>query len=89
MKEGLYNKGYIVNYPDDEQSLQRDLLLYKEDIEDKSYMVVEGDTLTSIAYKFYKSPLKWYVIADVNEIVNPFNLKIGDEIVIPNLNNYE
>jgi len=41
-----------------------------------------------IAYKFYKDTLKWFVIADVNEIENPFDLITGTDIIIPNLNNY-
>ena len=88
MKESLYDKGYIINYPNGEQSLQRDVLVYKEDIEDGLYTIRDGDNLTMIAYKFYKDPLKWFVIADVNEIENPFNLEVGRDIIIPNLNTY-
>ena len=88
MRQGLYDKGYMINYPDGEQSLQRDILVYKEDIEDRSYTIKDGDNLTMIAYQFYKDPLKWFVIADVNEIENPFELTVGKDIIIPNLNNY-
>jgi len=88
MRQGLYDKGYIINYPLGDQSLQRDMLVYKEDIDDMSYTIKDGDNLTKIAYQFYKDPLKWFVIADVNNISNPFDLTIGRAIVIPNLNNY-
>jgi len=88
MRRGLYDKGYIINYLDGEQLLQRDKLVYKEDIDDGSYTIKDGDTLTMIAYKFYKDTLKWFVIADINEIENPFDLITGTDIIIPNLNNY-
>jgi len=34
MRRGLYDKGYIINYLDGEQLLQRDKLVYKEDIDE-------------------------------------------------------
>lgn len=88
MEQGLYDDGYILTYKEGDKSLQRDKLVYKEDIEDEMHTIIEGDTLTRIAYRYYKDPLKWYIIADINEIENPFYLEIGEEIIIPNLNKY-
>lgn len=84
----LYKEGFIINYKEGDQSLQRDRLVYKEDANDRIYTIQEGDRLTQIAFKFYGEPLKWFIIADVNEIQNPFELEAGQEIIIPNLNRY-
>lgn len=84
----LYNNGFIVNYRENDKSLQRDHFEYKEDINDKLYTVKEGDNLTRLAFKFYKDPLKWYLIADINEIFNPFILEPGQELIIPNPSRY-
>ncbi len=88
MKNNIYNKGFIINYPEGDRSIQRDKLEYVEDIEDKLYTIKDGDRLSSIAFMFYKNPLLWYLIADVNDIDNPFVLTTGQEIIIPNPTKY-
>lgn len=52
MKTDLYSDGYIINYQEGDRSLQRRPIIHREDLEDKSYILRQGDTLTSIAYKF-------------------------------------
>jgi nucleoid-associated protein YgaU len=47
------------------------------------YYVKEGETLMTIANKFYNNPHMWYTIAEVNEIDDIFNLEIGLELQIP------
>lgn len=89
MKTDLYSSGYIINYVEGDRSLHRRPIVHREDLGDKSYIIRQGDTLTSIAYKFYKEPLKWFIIADVNNIQNPFILDIGKSIIIPNIDKYE
>ena len=42
-----------------------------------------GDTLSSIAAKFYRDASKWRKIADANGIRDPKNLKIGQKLRIP------
>jgi nucleoid-associated protein YgaU len=56
---------------------------------DAIYTIVEGDTLSGIAYKVYvgkiDNPEKyWWVIAKVNQIHNPFDLVTGTNLYIPN-----
>jgi len=85
----LYNNGFIINYPDGDQSLQRNPIEHNQDIGDKYHTVKLGDTITSIAYMFYKKPLYWYMIADANNIFNPLDLEIGRTLIIPNLAIYE
>lgn len=84
----LYTDSYIINYKEGDKSLERRSVEHINDIDDKFYVVREGDTLSSIAYEFYKKPNYWFIIADVNEIINPLEINIGDEILIPSLNSY-
>ena len=89
MKTDLYSNGITINYQEGDTSLQRKTIVHKEDLEDKTYIIRQDDTLSSIANKFYNEPLYWYIIADVNNIDNPFILETGKSIIIPNINKYE
>lgn len=89
MKADLYSNGITINYQEGDTSLQRKTIVHKEDLEDKSYIIRQDDTLSSISNKFYNEPLYWYIIADVNNIDNPFILETGKSIIIPNINKYE
>lgn len=54
--------------------------------ETRTYTVQGGDTLASIARKFYNSPQRWQDIADANhnQLGGTVNLKIGQVLIIPN-----
>ena len=49
------------------------------------YVWQAGDNLPNLAYAFYKNTTAWWIIARKNGIINPFSLKVGDVIAIPNL----
>jgi LysM repeat protein len=51
----------------------------------RTYVVQKGDTLASIARKFYKSSQRWKDIADANQnqLDGGVNLKIGQTLIIP------
>ena len=51
----------------------------------RSYTVQPGDTLASIARKFYKSSARWSTIMEANSdtISKPSDLKPGQTLVIP------
>ena len=49
----------------------------------RSHRVVLGDTLASIASAEYGAPAMWRAIAHVNELDDPFNLRLGRELLIP------
>jgi LysM repeat protein len=51
----------------------------------KSYIVKQGDTLSSIAGNYYEDATKWRPIALSNAIVNPRSIVPGQEIQIPPL----
>lgn len=49
----------------------------------EKYTVKTGDTLGSIAKKFYKDPLKYKDIAKANNISNPDLISVGQVLLIP------
>ncbi len=51
----------------------------------KHYILKQGDSLWSIAYKEYGNPGLWRHIADANKIYDPKRLKSGTKLVIPPL----
>ncbi|MBI2431214.1 MAG: LysM peptidoglycan-binding domain-containing protein [Candidatus Levybacteria bacterium] len=50
-----------------------------------SYTVVEGDTLWSIAEKYYKSGYDWVKIAKANNLSNPDIVEIGTKLTLPDV----
>jgi len=57
----------------------------EDDIEPdvRIYSVENGDTLDLIASKFGLPTRLWWLIADVNDIADPFSLTVGQELIIP------
>ncbi len=51
----------------------------------KKYTIQAGDTLGSIAKKFYNDPMKYKEIAEVNYIVNTNVIIVGQELIIPDI----
>jgi hypothetical protein len=49
----------------------------------RAHCVTLGDSLASIANAEYGDPNMWRAIAEVNEIEDPFNIRIGTELLIP------
>lgn len=77
-----YDNGYIIKYPDGDQSLERNPFTYSGN--SKVHTVVEGETIQGIAFKYYGDSGYWGLIADANDILNPFeDLHAGLEIAIP------
>lgn len=52
-------------------------------VEGKTYVVEEGDSLTTIAVKFYDDPSLDNYLAEVNGITDPTQLAVGQELLIP------
>jgi hypothetical protein len=50
---------------------------------EKTYTVISGDTLSSIAGSLWKDPRMWRLIAEENNIENPRKLKPGQTLIIP------
>lgn len=51
----------------------------------KAYTTTDGDTLATIAAKFYEDPAKWRPIALANNIIDPRTVAPGQHIRIPAL----
>ncbi len=49
----------------------------------KRRVLLEGDTLFSMAYREYKNPALWRKIAEENEINNPLDISFGTELLLP------
>lgn len=84
----LYEDGYIITYPEGDISLERISNDKPVDLNDKVHIVVEGDTLLLLAHYYYQDSSQWYKIAESNKLDDIFNLNLGMELVIPNLENY-
>lgn len=95
MDSDIYNyNAYIITYDKDRQSsLERvkNVYLIKSN-EDKIHTVIESERLDTISYKYYGNSKYWWVLADANDLkdtlINPFELKSGSNLLIPNLQNF-
>ena len=84
--EGLYDRGYLVDYGDGEIIVHRTPILYQQSVYDMYHVITYEDTLYSIARKYYGSSSLWFMIADVNnDIEDIFDLPFGDTILIPSV----
>lgn len=87
----LYYNGFTIVFDNGEQLLERPLIPYESKQPDLYHTVKQGDTITGIAWKYYKdftndSTKYWKYIADVNNIQNPLDLTeyLGKNLLIPN-----
>ena len=78
-----YDNHKIYKFNEGDKNLVRSRFLYKPSINDRVHEVIEGDRLDTIAYKFLGDSKLWYIIADTNDIINPFELEIGQVLIIP------
>lgn len=85
MIQGLYQKGYIIYYPEGDSALYRDFPIYKGSVNDVYHTIGEGETLHSIARIYYRTSYSWFIIADANpDIIDDiFDLTVGETILIP------
>ncbi len=51
----------------------------------QTYVVVKGDSLSKIAEKYYGDKMQWKLLAAENQISDPDQIDIGDQLTIPNL----
>ena len=62
----------------------------KDDTPYQTYYVKRGDTIDSIALKFYNSPTKYWIICSFNRIRNPYiTLVEGQAIKVPSISSIE
>jgi hypothetical protein len=83
-----YKNGiYTLNRSNKKMLILRGRLDLSEDENDKFYRVDDQikDRLDILSYKYYKTPDLWWVIAEANDINDPFSLEVGDLLRIPSL----
>ena len=81
-KKALTNAGY--NYSQVQAKVNELLSGKKTTTSSKKYhTVVRGDTLWSIAKKYYGNGSKYPTIAKANKISNPDKIKVGQKLLIP------
>jgi nucleoid-associated protein YgaU len=82
----LYSTGYIVQLPDGRQLLKREKYTSNSTTDkDITHTIKDNENIWDIASRYYQDDLYWKVIADVNNIENPFELTPGQEIIIPDI----
>ena len=74
---------YRLNYDEGDFSLEREV---NNSLTDSGiqHIVLEGETLQSISFKYYKNSDRWSDIADYNAIIDPLDLNKCDILIIPN-----
>jgi len=85
MDKEIYSDGYVLEFSSTERALYRNPIQPSLTAEDTRYTIKQGDTLEHISYKFYRDSKLWYIIADNNNIINPFEMIIGNVLIIPKL----
>ena len=84
--EGLYDRGYLINFGDGETVIYRNQINYVQSTHDTYHLIKDGETLYDMARRYYNASSLWFVIADVNDnIEDIFDLPVGDTILIPNM----
>jgi nucleoid-associated protein YgaU len=79
-----YENAYGIQYDDGDYSMEKNIPLVLTSDLDKVHTVMDGETLHSIAYRYYGDSGYWYQIAEANKIINPFEeVKKGMQLKIP------
>ena len=79
-----YITGYVESYEDGDL-LYRFSLNHIPSIRDKFHIVQDMDRLDHLAFKYYKDSKYWWVLMDINQIHNPWELNPGTTLLIPDL----
>jgi len=84
--EGLYDRGYLIDFGDGETVVYRTPINYRLSVRDVYHVINYGEDLYMIARKYYQYSSLWFIISDVNDnIEDIFDLPVGDTILIPNV----
>lgn len=84
MRTSPYSDAYILDYKDGDISLERHIPVFNNTSSTTVHTVIEGETLQSIAFRYYGDSGKWSKIADINGIFfPPRDLEVGSNIIIP------
>lgn len=78
-----YVTGFILDFGDDMPILERRQINYPGSVDDEFHIVKVDETLMDIAGLKYQNSKLWWLIADANDITDPFTLEIGKALTIP------
>ncbi|MEI7833429.1 MAG: hypothetical protein WCJ56_09550 [bacterium] len=53
--------------------------------DDRFHMVMDGDRIDLLAYRYLGDPLLWWIICDWNDVCFPLELPVGATLRIPSL----
>jgi nucleoid-associated protein YgaU len=67
-----YDGAIALKYDEGDYSLEVTPPNFPYTDNDKQHTVLDGETLQSIAHRYYGDSGKWYLIAEANNILNPF-----------------
>ena len=80
-----YLNSYGLDYGNGDTSLERTPYIHTPLGNDVEHLVMSGETIFSIAFKYYGDSGLWYMIADYNLLSNPLvEIVEGLQITIPN-----
>lgn len=49
----------------------------------RTHLLVDGESLQSVAYREYGDPTQWRVVAEANGIDDPFRVAVGTSLLVP------
>jgi nucleoid-associated protein YgaU len=76
--------------PTDDKYVYETAVKLKKDTSYKAHVVSVGDTLDTLALYYYNNPTYYWIIADFNDIIDPYEkLIVGDIIKIPTFSTIE
>ena len=78
--------GFVFQYTEGDFSLEREKLKYIQSENDELHQVTKWDTLSDISYDKYGSSKWWWVIADINNVFDPFDLSPHTNLILPDIN---
>ena len=88
MKESTrnpYTKSVRIKYSDGTSTLERIPSTFSLTGKEKVHTLLEGETLQSVAFRYYGDSGLWADIADANNIIDPFTeVYRGKQLIIPN-----
>jgi len=80
-----YSNSYGIDYEDGDLSLERVTTSYLPSDNDVVHTVLPGETIFSIANRYYGNSGLWSIITDHNNINNPLDeITEGLQLTIPN-----
>lgn len=74
---------YQLSYDDGEYSLERVDKTSSLSDSGITHVVLEGETLQNISFKYFKDSGRWGDIATMNNMVDPFDIEPGTVLIIP------